>query len=109
MDGGEIGKISAVENGADFRTQPTVNTAECNACEIEALTATTFNVIDHHKLRDGQLKCEDVKAHRDGNHASGLNMQDFEFSPVVTLFCDLSNGKKARPLVPKPWWHLITR
>ena len=30
-------------------------------------------------------------------------------SPGVVLYCDLSDGKKARPLVPKPWRQLIIR
>ena len=34
-------------------------------------------------------------------------MADYEFSPGVTLFCDLSDGKKARPLIPKPWRNLV--
>ena len=71
--------------------------------------ALTFNVIDHIKLRDGQLDCLDVAAHRKGQHAANLNMQDYEFSPNVTLFCDVSTGKKARPLVPAEFRELIIR
>ena len=36
-------------------------------------------------------------------------MTDYEFSPGITLFCDISDGKKARPLVPAPWRDLILR
>merc|ERR1711951_296432 len=34
---------------------------------------------------------------------------DFEFSPGLTLYCDVSNGKKARPLVPAQFRDLIVR
>ena len=92
------------EIGAGFNPQPV-----CEEAQICTLAAETFNVVDHAKLAHGQLNCKDVEAHRKGQHAAGLHMADFEFSPGITLFCDLSDGKKARPLVPKPWRQLIIR
>ena len=77
--------------------------------DLAALSTVAFNVVDPTSLAKGQLDCPDVQAHRSGLHAAGLNLQDYEFSPGVTLLCDISNGKKARPLVPKPWRDLIIR
>ena len=77
--------------------------------ELAALAVTSFNVIDHAKMAKCQAECEDVASHRQGKQAMGLLMSDFEFSPGVVLYCDLSNGKKARPLVPKPFRELIIK
>ena len=36
-------------------------------------------------------------------------MEDFEFSPGLFLYCDISDGQKARPLVPKEWRQTIVQ
>ena len=66
-------------------------------------------VVDHISLAAAQENCPDVTAHRAGFHPAGLEMKDHEFEPGVTLYCDVSNGLKARPLVPQSWRNAIIR
>ena len=65
----------------------------------------------HYKIQlsTQQKMCADVAAHRAGHTLNGVIMKDIEFAPGIWLYCDVSNGKKARPLVPKPNRDLIIR
>ena len=69
--------------------------------------AAALQIVDHGQLAKDQALCPDVAQHRKGNHAKSLNMTDFQFSPGVWIYCDVSDGKKARPLVPKPHRTLL--
>ena len=62
---------------------------------------TSFETVDHRQLALDQEICPDVKSHRTGRMAAGLNFQDVEFTPGIYIYCDISTGKKARPLVPQ--------
>ena len=76
---------------------------------LGALNHVALEIIDHSKLMEAQRDCPDVAAHRQGKHPANLNMTDYEFSPGIILFCDVSDGKKARPLVPKPFRDVVIR
>ena len=79
-----------------------LDTAACNILET----------VDHKELALAQQTDIDVLAHRAGKHVTGLNLTDVEFSPGIFLLCDLSQGKKAQPIVLKShrkaiikWYH----
>ena len=80
-----------------------------SALEGETLNNVALNIVDNSKLMEAQQTCPDVAHHRKGLHPKTLNMVDFEFSPGVILYCDLSDGKKARPLVPQAFRKDIIR
>ena len=68
---------------------------------------THFDFLAFQKLNQTsfcQLKspnvCDEIRNHRQGNHPKSINMIDVEFAPGLELFCDISTGKKSRPLVP---------
>ena len=81
--------------------------AETAESHLLSSQSVALNIVDHRALAHAQKTCQDVSNHRAGKHPPGLNMEDYEFSPGVTLYCDVSNGRKARPLVPATWRDTI--
>ena len=71
--------------------------------------AVALQILDHGQLALDQAHCPDVAQHRSGKHCKTLNMTDFQFSQGVWLYCDVSDGKKARPLVPKQHRDLLIK
>ena len=74
---------------------------------VAALQTVALEIVDHRALARDQQKCPEVANHREGKHPKSLKIQEVEFSPGVTLLCDVSDNKKARPIVPKEWRQLI--
>ena len=72
------------------------------------LNALAMEMLDHKTLARDQKECPDVANHRSGKLPKLVTMADVEFSPKVTLFCEVSQPK-ARPLVPKHWRDRIIR
>merc|ERR1711895_199990 len=56
-----------------------------------------------------QKTCSDVIRHLNGKCPKSIKLKQIEFSPGVTVLCDVSNGKKARPLVPITWRQFLIR
>ena len=77
--------------------------------QLSALNTVALDIINHQELQKSQADCPIVRDHRAGKHPEGLNLVDHEFSPNVVLYCDISDGKKARPVVPKQWHDVIFR
>ena len=63
--------------------------------------ALVINTVDPFQLQEAQQTCPDVARHIAGNHVQGLHIKKVEFAPGVWLWCDVSNNKKSRPIVPK--------
>ena len=74
-----------------------------------AVSAVALETMDPKQLAFDQGQCPEVTAHVQGKHAAGLVIRQVEFIPGTFLICDVSNGKKARPLVPKPHRDLLIR
>ena len=88
---------------------PLVDGQDVIAAVTPQVDAVALQIVDHKQMQADQQSCPDVAAHRAGKHVQSLKMKEVEFSPGCHLLCDLSNGKKARPLVPKPHRELIIR
>ena len=80
-----------------------------NDLEIAALQSIALETVSHENLAKAQAKCPEVDAHLQGLHQKDLKIEKIEFSPGIFLVCDTSNGKKARPIVPKPMRDLIIK
>ena len=108
-----LSRPSNVPLGAAYRLEDleTIAAFEFGAknAQLAAINTVALELVDHSKLAKAQSTCPDVASHRAGNHANGLNLVDHEFSPGTWLFCDVSDGKKARPLVPKEFRQVIFR
>ena len=77
--------------------------------ELSALQEVALELINHKALAKAQLNCPDVISHRQGKAPRKVKMTDIEYSPGVTLYCDTSDGCKARPLVPKEFRDVVIR
>ena len=75
---------------------------------VAAMDALAVEILSHKTLAADQKLCPDVASHRQGRMPKAVRMADVEFSPKVTLFCEVLQ-KKARPLVPKHWREQIIR
>ena len=106
---GSAYKLESMNELVPVQAPATERQVHLPADELSAVTTVALQIVDHAKIAADQQNCEEVKSHRQGQHANGLNMTDVEFSPGIVLYCDVSNGKKARPLVPKQYRDLITR
>ena len=69
--------------------------------EVASMETLTLETVSHKALAEAQKTCPEVKGHRLGQRPKSVRMEDIEFSPSVTLYCEMSEGQKARPLVPK--------
>ena len=74
---------------------------------IDAIQNFAFETVDHKALAEAQASCPELERHLNGQHPRDINLQQVEFSPNVFLYCDIANGKKARPLVPDSWRQQI--
>lgn len=77
--------------------------------QIAALQRVALEIVDHKALARDQAQCKDVAHHKQGKHPKSVNLREVEFSPGVVLLCDISDRKKARPLVPKVWRQTIVK
>ena len=98
-------KISTIINGIS----PSSAGPNFEMVRQNPVDAVALSIVDHTKLAADQNSCPDVRDHKAGKHDPSLKMENFEFSPGLHIYCDVSNHKKARPLVPKPHRDLIVR
>ena len=56
--------------------------------------------MDHRQLAVDQATCPDIIALKEGKRAPGLHLSEVEFTPGVFVYCDVTPGKKTRPIVP---------
>ena len=77
--------------------------------EIASMTTVgdKLDLVSHEDLAKDQAHCPDVQKHREGKCPKSLSMTDVEFSPGVVVYCDVSDGKKSRPLAPAQWRRQI--
>ena len=68
----------------------------------QATDVVALQIVDHHQLSIEQKQCPDVANHRAGKHHPELTFKDVELTPKTWVYCEMSTGNKARPLVPKP-------
>ena len=99
----------AEESRPVFSPPSTMELLSTAAVESPDSCVQFFETVDHRKMEEEQRTDIDVIAHRAGNHVKGLRLTDIEFSPGIFLLCDMSDGKKARPVVPKAQRATIIR
>ena len=104
------GKANAM---ADLLSRPQgtpLGESYCLPKEEEIATLdVALELVNHKALAADQQQCPEVRAHKAGNKPRSVKMEEVEFSPGVTLYCEVANRKKARPLVPAQWQDLVVR
>ena len=66
-----------------------------------------MEIVNHRAMAEDQLTCPEVTKHKEGKCPKSIRVAEVEFSPGVTLTCDTSDGKRARPIVPHKWRPII--
>ena len=77
--------------------------------EAAVLQQLSLELIDHRAMSDAQADCPRINKYRLGHHPKSIVVKDIEFSPGVTLLCEVSDGCRARPIVPVQWQDIIIR
>ena len=72
-----------------------------------AINAVALHITDPEALAKAQQQCKIVAAHPAGKHPKGLVIKDINFGNTA-LLSDVSDNKKARPIVPLPWQDSVT-
>ena len=105
----DIRYISAKQNTmADWLSRPQhvpVGTAYQLQDEEEgvaALETVTLEIVSHKTLAEEQNKWSGIALYLQGKCNPALQIKTIEFSPGVSLVCDISDGKSSAQLCPQP-------
>ena len=102
-----LSRPNNVPLGESYRTSHSDGIEAAAGEQIAALQQVALEIVDHRALARDQKTCSDVIRHLNGKCPKSIKLKQIEFSPGVTVLCDVSDGKKARPLVPITWRQLI--
>ena len=76
---------------------------------VAALVTVTLEIVSHKTLAEEQNKWSGIALYLQGKCNPALQIKTIEFSPGVSLVCDISDGKRSRPIVPPAMRDIIMK